>query len=154
MTELKRVLTLIGEGQAKVGHVFKLISIPEECRRCRLFNACMGKLKLNRKYRVVEVRKINLPRLEKCLLTGEPLVPVIVEELPVLLAIPYAPTVIEGVVTTYRVVDQVCQERLVRECGEDPVEIQDGTKIKILKIEKQAVCGGRTYLIVRAVPLD
>ena len=150
----KRVLTLIGEGQARIGHVFKLISIPEECRRCRLYNACMAKLKVGRRYRVVEVRKINLPRIEKCLLTGENLIPVMVEELPILLAIPYTHNIIEGVVTTFKFVNHKCQEKLVKERGEELAQIQDGVKIKILKILGDATCDNMRYLLVLAVPLD
>ncbi len=151
---VKRILTLIGEGQAKVGHVFKLFSIPEECKRCRLFNICIARLKVGRKYRVVEVRRVNLPRLDRCLLTGECLVPVVVEELPIVVAIPYQPNIIEGIVVTYNVVDGECQETLCRRYGEDRCSVTPGTKIKILNILGVEECKGRKYLIIRCTPLD
>ncbi len=150
----KRILTLIGEGQAKVGHVFKLYSIPEECKRCRLYNICIARLKVGRKYRVVEVRRVNLPRPDKCLLTGENLVPVVVEELPVVVALPYQSNLIEGVVVTYTVVDSQCQDRLCTKYGEEKCTVQPGVKLKILNILGSETCNGRKYLIVRCVPLD
>ncbi len=146
----KQLLTLIGEGQAKIGHIFKIFSIPEECRRCPLFQACMSKLKVGRKYRVVEVRRINIPRIEKCLLTGEALVPVIVEELPLKIAIPYSPNIVEGIITTYTVVDPTCQGRF----SEDFNAIKPGTKIKILKILSTVTCNNKKYLITIVEALD
>ncbi len=146
----KRLLTLIGEGQARVGHVFKIFSIPDECRRCPLYQACMAKLKVGRRYRVIEVRRVNLPRVERCLLTGEALTPVIVEELPIKIAIPYTPNVIEGVVTTYNVIDEKCQKRL----SEDFNAIKPGTKIRIIKILNSQECSNRRYMIVIAEVLD
>ncbi|NPA22786.1 MAG: hypothetical protein GXO23_00610 [Crenarchaeota archaeon] len=146
----KRLLTLIGEGQARVGHIFKIFSIPDECRRCPLFQACMAKLKVGRRYRVVEVRRVNLPRVERCLLTGEALTPVIVEELPLKIAIPYTPNVIEGVVTMFNVIDERCQRRL----SEDFNAIKPGTKIRILKILGSSVCGNRKFMIVLVEALD
>ncbi|NPA22684.1 MAG: hypothetical protein GXO23_00095 [Crenarchaeota archaeon] len=146
----KRLLTLIGEGQARIGHVFKIFSIPEECRRCPLYQACMAKLKVGRRYRVVEVRRVNLPRVERCLLTGEALTPVIVEELPIKIAIPYTPNIIEGIVTTYNIIDERCQKRL----SEDYNAIRPGTKIRIVKILDIATCNNRKFLIVLAEALD
>ncbi len=154
VSDRKLLLTLIGEGQARVGHVFKLIAVPEECKRCRLYSACMGKLKLRRRYRVVEVRRINLPRVERCLLTGEALVPVIVEELPSILAIPAGPNIVEGVVTTYVKVDGFCQDSLVKKFGGEPIEIANETKVKILRILGRERCGSRTYVVAEVLPLD
>jgi len=150
----KLLLTLIGEGQAKVGHTFKLVAVPEECKRCRLYSACMGKLKLHRRYRIVEVRRINLPRVEKCLLTGEPLVPVIVEELPSILALPAGPNIVEGVVTTYVETDRTCQLSLVRKFGGDVIDIASGTKVKVLRILGREKCGPREYIVAEVLPLD
>jgi len=146
----KLILTLIGEGQAKIGHIFKIYSIPEECRRCPLYQACMSKLKIGRRYRIVEVRKVNLPRIEKCLLTGEALIPVVVEELPIKIAVPYSPNIIEGVITTYTVIDEKCQSRL----SEDYNAIKSGTKIKVLKILNTVECNNRKYMIIIAEVLD
>ncbi len=150
----KLLLTLIGEGQAKVGHIFKLVAIPEECKRCRLYSACMGKLKLRRKYRIVEVRRLNLPRVERCLLTGEPLVPVIVEELPSIVALPAGLNIVEGVVTTYVETDRACQISLVKKFGGELVEISCGTKVRILKILGREKCNSRDYVIAIVLPLD
>lgn len=43
--EAKRVMTLIGKEQAVVGKTFRLYSVPNECRQCRLFNICVARLK-------------------------------------------------------------------------------------------------------------
>lgn len=42
--EAKKVMTLIGREQAVVGKTFRLYSIPNECRQCRLFNICVASL--------------------------------------------------------------------------------------------------------------
>ncbi len=42
--ETKRVMTLIGREQAVVGKTFRLYSIPNECRQCKLFNICVASL--------------------------------------------------------------------------------------------------------------
>ncbi len=46
--EAKRVMTLIGKEQAVVGKTFRLYSVPNECRQCRLFNICVARLKPGR----------------------------------------------------------------------------------------------------------
>ncbi len=40
--ETKRVMTLIGREQAIIGKTFRLYSIPNECRQCKLFNICVA----------------------------------------------------------------------------------------------------------------
>lgn len=46
--ETKRVMTLIGREQAIIGKTFRLYSIPNECRQCKLFNICVARLKPGR----------------------------------------------------------------------------------------------------------
>ncbi|WP_252901047.1 UPF0179 family protein [Vulcanisaeta sp. JCM 14467] len=49
---------------------------------------------------MVEVKHVGLPQPNKCLLTGEDMVPIIAEELPIIIPIP-AKLFIEGVIITY-----------------------------------------------------
>ncbi len=145
---LRRFVTLIGEGQASVGRSFRLFSIPDECKKCRLFNVCLGRLKLGRVYRIIEVRRINLPSLDRCRLTGERLIPVVVEEEPVLAPIP-ARHFIEGIVITYVRPRVRCVE-----VDKYVNALQDGVKVKILEEVRRVRCGDETYVIARVIPLD
>lgn len=148
----KRVVTLIAKEQAINGMIIKLYSIPDTCRTCRLYDTCLGKLKLGRTYRIVEVRRINLPVTYRCLLTGEVLTPVIVEEEPIVIAIPESVGVIEGVTLTYHKVsiDKKCLSKYLYRI----YNLNDGVKIRIVRILDRIVCEDKKYVIVEATPLD
>ncbi|MBC7121226.1 MAG: UPF0179 family protein [Candidatus Methanosuratus sp.] len=55
---LKRheVVTFVGDVQAKVGFRFVASQPPEVCKGCKLFLACMSKLRPGKVYEVVEVK--------------------------------------------------------------------------------------------------
>ena len=150
----RKIITLISDEQAYVGNVFKIFKIPDECKRCPLYNICISKLKPGRKYKIIEVRRFNLPKPHKCLLTGQSLTSVVVEELPVVIAIPKMINVIEGVVIRFELIDEDCQKKLAIKYGGDYPVIENGCKIKILKIIGKEFCKGKEYLIVECEIVD
>jgi len=82
---VKRIVTLVSREQAEVGHRFRVFGIPDECRECRLYSVCLGRLTPGRSYIVVEVR----PSMgQKCKITGGEMVPVVVEETPIVGLLP------------------------------------------------------------------
>ncbi|WP_069806798.1 UPF0179 family protein [Vulcanisaeta thermophila] len=145
----KQVLTLIGKGQAVVGKTFRLLSIPEECRRCRLYNICMARVKPGRVYRIVSVRYVNLPQTYKCLLTGEDMVPIVAEEQPIVVPIPTR-SFIEGVVMTYVKPRVNCNE--LRAYLNQA--INEGTRVRVLRGLGRVVCGNESYTLAEVIPLD
>ncbi|MCG2863362.1 MAG: UPF0179 family protein [Vulcanisaeta sp.] len=147
----KRIMTLISKEQAVVGRTFRLYSIPNECRECRLFNICVSRLKLGRVYRIVEVRHVGLPQPNKCLLTGEDMVPVIVEEQPIIAPIPVN-LFIEGVTITYTKPRVICDE--LRMYVPNDQVLREGVKIKLLKELGRVRCKDGNYVIAEVLPLD
>jgi len=147
----KLVLTLIGRGQATVGNTFKLHSVPRECYGCRLFDVCISRVRPGRIYRIVEVRKIGLPRLDRCLLTGEEMIPIVAEELPILVPLP-SRSAVEGIVTTYTKPPGDCEDIKVH--IPDESTLKDGTRIMVLRILRNSKCSSGAYSIVEAIPLD
>ncbi len=147
----KRVMTLIGREQAIVGKTFRLYSIPNECRQCKLFGICVARLRPGRVYKIVEVKHVGLPQPNKCLLTGEDMVPIIAEELPIIIPIP-AKLFIEGVVITYERSLIACNDAR-RYVPSDNV-LREGTKVRIIKETGRIKCDNESYVLAEVVPLD
>ena len=149
--ESKRVMTLIGREQAVVGKTFRLYSIPSECRQCKLFNICVARLRPGRVYRIVEVKHVGLPQPNKCLLTGEDMVPIIAEELPIIIPIP-AKLFIEGVVITYTKSIITCSD--ARKYLPSDSVLKEGTKVRIMKETGRIKCDSESYVLAEVIPLD
>ncbi|GAB6944627.1 UPF0179 family protein [Vulcanisaeta sp. JCM 14467] len=149
--ESKRVMTLIGREQAVVGKTFRLYSIPSECRQCKLFNICVARLRPGRVYRIVEVKHVGLPQPNKCLLTGEDMVPIIAEELPIIIPIP-AKLFIEGVIITYTKSLITCTD--ARKYIPNDNVLKEGTRVKLVRETGRVKCGGESYVLAEVIPLD
>ncbi|ABO09521.1 UPF0179 family protein [Pyrobaculum calidifontis] len=134
---MKRIVTLVSREQAEVGHRFRVFGIPDECRECRLYSVCLGRLTPGRSYIVVEVR----PSMgQKCKITGGEMVPVVVEETPIVGLLPLNKA-LEGVVVTY---EDECAG-----CDGCPSNmVSKGEKIKVVKVLGRAKCRGREFAIV------
>jgi len=139
VVELRRIVTLVSIGQASVGHKFRVYSVPDECRDCKLYSVCLGKLRIGVVYRIVELR----PNMgQKCKITGDSVVPAVVEELPIIALVPINKA-LEGVVVTYEAECEGCEE-----C--DNLPLNKGEKIKILKVLGKTSCKGRAFAVVEA----
>jgi len=149
----KKIVTLLDENQAKVGYRFVLYSIPDVCKKCRLFKACLSKLKPGRTYRVVSVRR----KKHICPLTNRPAVVVKVVEEPLHIVLPSAKA-IEGVTLVYNEDFSKCpfrtQCRYYRYCNPEPA-VTKGTKLKISKIVSKVNCArGLSLVLVEVEALD
>lgn len=134
---MKRTVTLLSKEQAEVGHRFRVVNIPDECKTCRLFPVCLGRLTVGRSYRVVEVR----PSMgQRCKITDGEMVPVVVEESPIVGLLPLNKA-LEGVITTFEGECAGCDG-----CPTDVVKA--GEKIKVIKVLGRKSCGGKEFAIV------
>ncbi len=149
--EIKRVMTLIGKEQAVIGKTFRLYSIPNECKQCKLFNICVARLRPGRVYRIAEVKHVGLPQPNKCLLTGEDMVPIIAEELPIVIPIP-TKLFIEGVVITYVKSLITCND--ARKYLPNEEVLKEGTKVRIVKETGRVRCNNENYILAEVIPLD
>lgn len=134
---MKRIVTLLSREQAEVGHKFRLVNIPEECRGCKLYPVCIGRLTQGRSYRVVEVR----PSVgQRCKITNGEMVPVAVEEVPIVGLLPFNKA-LEGAIVTF--------EGECAGCKNCPTEVvKPGEKVKVLKVLGRAKCRGKDFAIV------
>ena len=134
---MKRTVTLLSKEQAEVGHRFRVVNIPDECKTCRLFSVCLGRLTVGRSYRVMEVR----PSMgQRCKITDGEMVPVVVEETPIVGLLPLNKA-LEGVLTTFEGECAGCDG-----CPTDVVKA--GEKIKVIKVLGRKICGGKEFAIV------
>jgi uncharacterized protein (UPF0179 family) len=134
---VKRIVTLVSKEQAEVGHRFRVVNIPDECKTCRLFPVCLGRLTVGRSYKVVEVR----PSMgQRCRITDGEMVPVVVEEVPIVGLLPLNKA-LEGVIVTFEGECAGCED-----CPTDVVRI--GEKIKIIKVLGRKNCKGKDFAIV------
>ncbi|MGC8570624.1 UPF0179 family protein [Caldivirga sp.] len=138
-------VTLISKPQARVGGNFRVIKIPEECYKCKLYNICMGRLRPGRVYRITEVRPLRYPSPYKCLLNGDEMVPVVVEEEDLILPIKL-PYVIEGSITLF--------DKSWCICHPCPSEEALPSRVKVVKIIDKRQCGSGWFFLVEAKPLD
>ncbi|RLE83232.1 MAG: hypothetical protein DRJ52_00205 [Thermoprotei archaeon] len=134
----KRIVTLLDETQAKPGYRFVIYSIPDKCKKCKLYKACLSKLRPGRTYRVVSVRK----KKHICPLTNREVVVVKVVEEPMYIALPSSKA-IEGVTMTYREDLASCPSKVYcryrKYCDPSP-GIVKGTKVKINKLISKIKC--------------
>ena len=142
MSEGKRreIVTFVGDVQARVGFKFVASQPPEVCRGCRLFLACMSKLKPGKVYEVVEVKE----KEHYCPLYEGSVKVVKVEEAPV-----------EAVVKSNLAVEGATVEPQIEDCGKKcplrtfciPEWADPGKKVKIKicrvieDVSDRAVCG-------------
>lgn len=142
------VLTLVGKGQAKVGGSFRLVSIPSDCRECRLYDICVAKLRPGLAYKIIEVRRIGFPQPSKCLLTGEEMVPVIAEEEPIKLLID-SKAAVEGLVLRYSKPTIKCMGVNV-----DHVELPEGIRVRVLRVLGTVKCNQGSLAEVEVAIVD
>lgn len=135
---MRRVVTLVPKGQCAIGRRIRVVGVPDECLRCKLKGVCLDKLRAGATYEIVEVRRgFGV----KCLLTGDEVVPVVVEERPIILELP-PNLALEGVVLKF-------SNRYCNSCPNCPTDIlKEGDKVKILRVLGVAKCGDGSYRTV------
>lgn len=84
-------------------------------------------------------------------MTGEDMVPIIAEELPIIVPIP-SKLFIEGVVITYIKSLITCND--ARKYLPSDNVLRDGTKIKIVRETGRIRCNNEGYVLAEVIPLD
>ncbi|MCX8204383.1 MAG: UPF0179 family protein [Candidatus Nezhaarchaeota archaeon] len=95
--EARRIVTLIGSSQARVGYRFVHLGPSKPCELCKLLRVCVGALEPGRMYEVVAVRRTR----HDCPLHEGGVKVVDVVEAPVEVAIPLK-VAVEGLIISYR----------------------------------------------------
>ncbi len=129
LTSERRIVTLVGELQARVGYRFVNTEPPTTCKECRLFHVCVGVLEPDRVYEVVAVRRVK----HSCPLHEGGVRVVEVVEAPIEVALP-SKVAVEGLIFHYRPPKcglQDCQHR--RLCS--PRGLREGDRCRVEEVK-------------------
>jgi len=131
------IITLLGKGQAREGNRFIYDGPMQGCRECQLKNICFN-LEKGSRYRVVKVRD----KEHTCTVFEEGVKVVEVEQVPFNTGVPRS-MIVEGSVITFH--PQGCG---IRGCRNwmltHPSGIEEGTRLKVIKIIGDANCENGT----------
>lgn len=123
----RKIITLIGNKQAKKGYKFIHLGYLEKCEECKLFQVCMKNLKINSMYEIIEVR----PKKHECFIHEDGVTVVEVKELDIIASIP-SNLAFEGANITFQQIkcaDYECE--YYEKCN---AKIKVGQKCKINEI--------------------
>jgi len=136
----KEIVTFVGDINARQGYKFVASPAPEVCTSCKLYQACMSRLKAGRAYEVVEVKQME----HYCPLYEDKVRVVKVVETTVE-ALVKPQSAVEGAIVTVEM--EECDKKCPLDAVCRPEWTNKGEKSKI-KIEKvledvseMAVCG-------------
>ncbi|MCX8171646.1 MAG: UPF0179 family protein [Candidatus Bathyarchaeota archaeon] len=131
---VKTIITLLGEGQARVGELFIHKGFGAKCYGCRYFNVCVKNLESGRVYRVVGLRD----RVLKCEAYDIEMRVVEVVESEVLAALPSKQAILGALVTFH---PQECGERGCENyelCSPEP--LRSGDRCEIIEVYEAVRC--------------
>ena len=140
-------ITLVGEGQAQVGHEFVYRGPQPECRPCKVRAACLNQA-LGQRYRIKRVRDVTHP----CLLNEERARVVEVELAPPEASLP-SRAAIEGAVLSYE--KTVCSNAACpnfRLCH--PIGIEAGMRVRVQDVGAELECPLGYSLVSATVAYD
>jgi len=127
-------VTLLGEGQARIGFRFLFEGVADLCAECKVRKVCLGNLETGRLYEVSKVSKKRFP----CLLHSEEAVVVEVREPRIETAVP--PRIaINGALVKYA--SPECSNRTCehwRKCF--PVGLVEGDRCKVVEVKGPLRC--------------
>lgn len=126
-------VTLVGEGQAALGHRFIYRGPQPECRPCKVKGACLNQ-ELGRRYQVTGVRAVSHP----CLLNQGRARVVEVENAPPECSLPTR-SAVEGSIVRYE--GLICSHAACpnyRVCH--PVGIEPGMKLEVVSVGAELTC--------------
>ena len=122
-----KIITLIGNRQAKKGYKFIHLGHLKECKECKLFQVCMKNLKTNSMYEIIEIR----PKKHECMIHEDGVTVVEVKELDIITTIP-SNVAFEGANITFSGVE--CKEHDCEYYEKCNTNIKSGQKCKINEI--------------------
>ena len=123
----KKIITLIGNRQAKKGYKFIHLGHLKECEKCKLFQVCVKNLKTNSMYEVIDVRA----KKHECVIHEDGVTVVEVKELDIITSIP-ANLAFEGATITFNGVE--CSEHDCEYYEKCIANIKSGQKCKINEV--------------------
>ncbi|MHA1377684.1 MAG: UPF0179 family protein [Candidatus Helarchaeota archaeon] len=130
----EKIVTLIGQKQAKIGYAFTFLKSPnEECRRCKLYTTCITNLKEGQTYEIVKVRK----KIHDCPVHKDGVQVVEVIELPKIALID-SKLAFEGAIITYRC--PYCEDFKCEFYEKCNTVLENEQKYKILEILGEQIC--------------
>jgi len=132
MRRLKHLITLVTEAQAIEGNRFS-IKIHNKCKKCKLYNVCIGKLREGLVYEVVKIRRIT----HECPLIKTKMVVVEVVEAPKLIGLT-SKVLTRGLILSYKPIK--CNERSCpnyKYCV--PKGFKEGEKVVIENVIKRTL---------------
>lgn len=134
---MKRTIILLPKTIAKEGYVFHIYN-SDMCVNCRLYNVCISKLIIGKKYKVSKVMKKIINEF-RCLLTDVPLVPVYVEPQPSMIAV-NSQEAIEGIIIRYHRKYDCKQKNCIYKNYCYPNDIKINEKLRIIDVHKKINC--------------
>ncbi|MEM4700481.1 MAG: UPF0179 family protein [Candidatus Nezhaarchaeales archaeon] len=124
----RRIVTLVGASQARVGYRFVHLGPSKLCTACRLSHVCVDALEPGRMYEVVAVRRVR----HNCPLHEGGVVAVDVIEAPVEAAVP-PKVAVEGLTISYRPLECSIKDcTFVELCR--PRWLRAGDRCKVVKV--------------------
>ncbi|MBS7651343.1 MAG: UPF0179 family protein [Candidatus Bathyarchaeia archaeon] len=135
-------VTLLGEGQARIGYRFLYENIEGLCVECDVRNVCMGNLESGRVY---EVRKVSGKRFP-CILHAGPAVLVEVEEPHVEVAIQPRLAIIDAIITytSSKCSNPTCEHW--DKCY--PKGLVDGDRCRVVEVKDSLSCPSEGLLLL------
>lgn len=134
------MITLVSEGQAKLGFKFKFLGLPEGCKKCRFHNLC-SRLRKGMIYIINEVRGIK----HECKIFGKVMV-VKVRPLPLKMLIPSNAS-IRGIRLRYARSCNNSECKYYELCN--PICLREGDQVRVVAVSEDLIveCGGRRLVI-------
>jgi uncharacterized protein (UPF0179 family) len=134
MTKEKKLITLLGTRQAKLGFTFVHEGVLKKCKECDFFSVCMENLEKGRIYKVIKIREKTLPC--KVHENGTRVVEVIENDVEASL---HERQALNGCVITFQ--PQECREdhcENIKKCR--PYGLKQNDKCKVVKVREKITC--------------
>ncbi len=129
---MSTLITLVSYLVAKKGHRFVFTGAPDECKSCRFYTVCVGRLRPGHAYEVVEVLGIK----NRCPV-NEYVITVKVREVPIEVAIPTR-LAVEGMTVTYEKIE--CNEDCPHKELCKSKYLPSRCRVKIVKVKEKINC--------------
>lgn len=140
----RRIVTLVGASQARIGYRFVHLGPSKLCRACKLSHVCIEALEPGRIYEVVAVRKVR----HDCPLHEGGVVAVDVVEAPVEVAVPLR-VAVEGLTISYRLLKCDVKDCSLAEFCK-PKWLRTGDKCRVVEVLETGLPCPRGLSLVKA----
>ncbi|NVM02084.1 MAG: UPF0179 family protein [Candidatus Helarchaeota archaeon] len=130
----KKIVTLIGQKQAKIGYKFTFLKpANKECEKCKLYTSCIENLKEGQTYEIVEIRN----KIHECPVHQDGVQIVEVKEKEKIAFIE-SKNAFEGAIITFRPPN--CKEFTCKSYEKCNTNLESEKKYKILEVLEAKSC--------------